>query len=148
MHKRFQKNLFENIIFFSWIFIPILGKSEKSFHNSFLFKIENFPKIPFMFGRWKWFSSQKLSKFFHYLMTCTYMKPNSFSKNWLKIPPLLIYSPGYYCLHFWVYFLLLRTHMLTLITKCFGRFNFRTLASSERLNVRNFWCPKDKTFES
>ena len=36
----------------------------------------------------------------------------------------------------------------TLITKSFGRFNFRTLASSESLNVRNFWCPKDKTSES
>ena len=36
----------------------------------------------------------------------------------------------------------------TLITKSFGHFNFRMLASSESLNVRNFWCPKLLVSES
>ena len=42
--------LFENISFFRWNFLKFLVKSEKSFHKSFLFKIEICPKIPFTFG--------------------------------------------------------------------------------------------------
>ena len=42
-----KKKLFGNI-FFRLIFIPILGKSEKSFYKSFLFKIEICPKTPFL----------------------------------------------------------------------------------------------------
>ena len=91
-----QKKLFGNIICFRWIFIPILGKSEKSFHKSFLFKIEKCPKIPFTFARGKWCLSQKLSKTFHFLTIWTHMNPFSFSKNWSEFfPPLLKYSPGY-----------------------------------------------------
>ena len=51
IHKWFQKNLFENFFIFGWNLIPILVKSEKSFHKSFLFKIEICPKIPFTFWR-------------------------------------------------------------------------------------------------
>ena len=47
IHKWFQKKLFENIIFFSWIFIPILGKSKNRFISlsyCFLQKPEICPK--------------------------------------------------------------------------------------------------------
>ena len=51
IHKWFQKKLFENFFIFGWNLIPILVRSEKSFHKSFLFKIEICPKIPFTFWR-------------------------------------------------------------------------------------------------
>ena len=41
-----QKKLFGNIIFFRWICIPILGKSENRFISLFYLKLKNAQKYP------------------------------------------------------------------------------------------------------
>ena len=96
IHKWFQKKLFEKFLSFGWNLIPILVKSEKSFHKSFLFEIEICPKIPFGLVGENDFcpkSYQNLFISWRFGPIWTHLASQKIEADFLR--PLLIYSPGY-----------------------------------------------------